>query len=380
MPLPIAPQSNGYCLPDDIIKESRMEKESTILIINLGSTSTKVAVSKSGKMLFTESVNHPAEELKQFKAIIDQYELRKNTILGVLSNKNVSLGDLSAVASRGGNMKPIPGGIYEICPAMIDDMKSGKFGQHPNMCGGIVAYDLGKELGIPALTVDPPTVDEMCVSARYSGIPQIKRQSSFHALNQKATARKIAARLGKAYEDVNLIVAHLGGGISVGAHRKGKVVDVNNALDGDGPFSPERAGSLPAGDLVKLCFSGDYTKEQVLRLVQGGGGLVAYLGTTSGLEIEKRITEGDAVAAEVFEAMSYQVAKEIGACAAVLEGRVDAIALTGSLAYSKRVTDSLKEKVSFIAQVLSDPGENEMEALAAGAMRYFNGEEQLSIY
>ena len=357
-----------------------MEKEITILIINLGSTSTKVAVSRSGKMLFTESITHPAEELEQYRTIIDQYELRKDTILAVLSTNGLLLEEIDCVASRGGNMKPIPGGIYKICPAMIDDMKSGKFGQHPNMCGGIVAYDLGKELHIPALTVDPPTVDEMCVSARYSGIPQIKRQSSFHALNQKATARKIAARLGKEYEDVNLIVAHLGGGISVGAHRKGKVVDVNNALDGDGPFSPERAGTLPAGDLVKLCFSGDYTREQVLRLVQGGGGLVAYLGTTSGLEIEKRITEGDAVAAEVFEAMSYQVAKEIGACAAVLEGRVDAIALTGSLAYSKRVTDSLKEKVSFIAQVLSDPGENEMEALAAGAMRYFNGEEQLSIY
>lgn len=357
-----------------------MEKEKTILIINLGSTSTKVAVSKSGEMLFTESVNHPAEELKQHKTIIDQYELRKNTILGVLSKKGVLLDEVDAVASRGGNMKPIPGGIYEICPAMIDDMKSGKFGQHPNMCGGIVAYDLGQELHIPALTVDPPTVDEMCISARYSGIPQIKRQSSFHALNQKATARKIASRLGKDYEEVNLIVAHLGGGISVGAHRKGKVVDVNNALDGDGPFSPERAGTLPAGDLVKLCFSGDYSREQVLRLVQGGGGLVSYLGTTSGLEIEKRITEGDAVAAEVFEAMSYQVAKEIGACAAVLEGRVDAIALTGSLAYSQRLTDSLKQKVSFIAQVLLDPGENEMEALAAGAMRYFNGEEKLSIY
>jgi butyrate kinase len=243
-----------------------------------------------------------------------------------------------------------------------------------------VAYNLGQERGIPALTVDPPTVDEMCVSARYSGIPQIKRQSSFHALNQKATARKIAARLGKEYDNVNLIVAHLGGGISVGAHRKGKVVDVNNALDGDGPFSPERAGTLPVGDFAKLCFSGDFSREQVLRLVQGGGGLVAYLGTTSGLEIEKRISEGDALAAEIFEAMSYQVAKEIGACAAVLEGKVDAIALTGSLAYSQRLTESLKEKVSFIAQVLLDPGENEMEALAAGAMRYFNGEEQLSHY
>lgn len=364
----------------DLEWEAHLEKTKTILVINLGSTSTKVAVSKSGGMLFTESVNHTAEELGQYKTIIDQCELRKNTILGVLSKKGLSLDEIEAVASRGGNMKPIPGGIYEICPAMIEDMKSGKFGQHPNMCGGIIAYDLGKERNIPALTVDPPTVDEMCVYARYSGIPQIKRQSSFHALNSKATARKIAARLGKDYEDVNLITAHLGGGISVGAHRKGKVVDVNNSLDGDGPFSPERAGSLPVGDLVKLCFSGEYSREQVLKLLQGGGGLVAYLGTTSGLEIEKRITEGDAVAAEVFETMAYQVAKEIGACATVLEGRVDAIALTGSLAYSQRLTDSLKAKVSFIAQVLLDPGENEMEALAAGAMRYFNGEEQLSIY
>ena len=357
-----------------------MENGKLLLIINLGSTSTKVAVSNSGEMLFTESVNHPAETLAQYKTIIDQYELRKDTILGVLSDKGISLNDIDGIASRGGNMKPTPGGIYEICPEMIDDMKSGKFGQHPNMCGGIVAHALGQELGIPALTVDPPTVDEMCSCARYSGIPHLKRQSSFHALNQKATARKIAAGLGKSYEEVNLIVAHLGGGISVGAHRKGKVVDVNNALDGDGPFSPERAGSLPTGDLVKLCFSGEYSREQVLRFVQGGGGLVAYLGTTSGLDIEKRITEGDAEAAEVFEAMSYQIAKEIGACATVLEGRVDAIALTGSLAYSKRLADSLKQKVSFIAPVLLDPGENEMAALAAGAMRYFNDEEKLTVY
>jgi butyrate kinase len=248
------------------------------------------------------------------------------------------------------------------------------------MCGGIIAYNLGKERNIPALTVDPPTVDEMCISAHYSGLPQIRRQSSFHALNSKATARKIAAGLGREYDEINLITAHLGGGISVGAHCKGKVIDVNNSLDGDGPFSPERAGGLPAGDLVRLCFSGEYSREQVLKLLQGGGGLVAYLGTTSGIEIEKRITEGDMVAAEVFEAMSYQIAKEIGACAAVLEGHVDAIALTGSLAYSPRLVDSLKKKVSFIAQVLLDPGENEMEALAAGAMRYLNGEEQLAIY
>jgi butyrate kinase len=357
-----------------------MENTKKILVINLGSTSTKVAVYESDKVKFMESVSHPAEELKEFKTIVDQYELRKKTILGVLNRNGMSLSELDAVASRGGNMKPVPGGIYAISPEMIDDMKSGKFGQHPNMCGGIVAYDLGQEFTIPALTVDPPTVDEMCTCARYSGIPQITRQSSFHALNQKATARKIAAKLGKSYEDVNLIVAHLGGGISVGAHRNGKVVDVNNALDGDGPFSPERSGTLPVGDLIKLCFSGDYERAQVLRLVQGGGGLVAYLGTTSGLEIEKRITAGDTVAEEVFEAMCYQVAKEIGASAAVLEGKVDAIALTGSLAYSKRVVDSLTRKISFIAPVMLDPGENEMDALAAGAMRYFEGNEKLATY
>lgn len=357
-----------------------MEKSKKILVINLGSTSTKVAVYESTKVIFSESVNHSAEELKGFKTIFDQYELRKETILGVLTRNGMSMDRIDCIASRGGNSKPVPGGIYEINNAMIEDMKSGEFGQHPNMCGGIVARDLGKEKKIPALTVDPPTMDEFCVSARYSGIPQIKRQSSFHALNQKATARKIAAGLGKRYEEVNLIVAHLGGGISVGAHRKGKVVDVNNALDGDGPFSPERAGSLPVGDLIRLCFSGEYSKAQALKLVQGGGGLIAYLGTTNGIEIEKRIAEGDLLAAEVFESMSYQIAKEIGACAAVLQGKVDAIALTGSLAYSKTLTASLTEKVSFIAPVLMDPGENEMDALAAGAMRYFEGKEDLSVY
>lgn len=351
-----------------------------ILVLNLGSTSTKVAVYESEIMMVAESVGHGPEELKKFSTIFDQYELRKKSILGVLTKHDISLDEIDCIASRGSNVKPIPGGIYQITPDMIEDMKCGKYGLHANMYGGMVAYDLGKQRNIPALTVDPPTMDELCPSARYSGIPQLERQSRFHALNQKATARKIAARLGKGYDEVNLIVAHLGGGISVGAHRQGKVVDVNNALDGDGPFSPERAGSLPAGDLVKLCYSGKYSLDEAMKLVQGGGGLVAYLGTTNGIEIEKRISEGDAVAAEVFEAMSYQIAKEIGACAAVLEGKVDAIALTGSLAYSKRLTDSLTARVSFIAKVHLDPGENEMDALAAGAMRFFQGTEQLSTY
>jgi butyrate kinase len=357
-----------------------MDCPKRILIINLGSTSTKIGVFEAGTMRVSESVHHPADQLKEFKTIFDQYEIRKEAILSTLAKHAVNLEAFDAIACRGGNTKPIPGGTYPICSRMIADMQSGRFGQHPNIVGGMVAHDLGKERNIPVLTLDPPTTDEFGPLARYSGIPQIARQSSFHALNQKATARKIAAQLGKDYDQVNLIVAHLGGGISVGAHHQGKVVDVNNALDGDGPFSPERAGSLPTGDLVRLCFSGGYSRDEILKLIQGKGGLVAYLGTTDGREIERRIAAGDGQAAEVFEAMAYQVAKEIGACAAVLAGDVEAIALTGSLAYSKTLVDKLRSRIAFIAPVYLDPGENEMEALAAGALRFLEGKEALSTY
>lgn len=357
-----------------------METTKTILIINPGSTSTKVGVFSSGEMVVNESAKHPDHELRAFPTIWDQYDYRKNAILKVLSDNGFSMEDMDAIACRGGNVRPLPGGTYRVCDRMIRDMKSGIYGGHPINVGGLIAYDLGNAFDIPVLTADPPMTDELCTSARYSGIPQISRQSSFHALNQKATGRKIAAELGKRYDEINLIVAHLGGGISVGAHRRGKIIDVNNALDGDGPFSPERAGSLPAGDLVKLCFSGQYTQAQVLKLLTGGGGLFAYLGTTSAIEIEKRIAEGDAKAAEVYEAMAYQVAKEIGACAAVLEGRIDAIALTGSLVYSKTLLNSIKAKVSFLAPIHLNPGENEMEALADAAMRFFKAEEKLAVY
>ncbi len=357
-----------------------MDDNKKILIINPGSTSTKVGLYDSGKMTVSESVSHPDEELKKFKTIWEQYDFRKAAVFKVLDAHRVSFSDIAAIACRGGNVKPIPGGIYQVCPRMIEDMKSGIYGKHPTNVGGLVAYDLGNQFNIPVLTLDPPMTDEMCTSARYSGIPQIARQSSFHALNQKATARKISAEIGRSYEDLNMIVVHLGGGISVGAHRKGKIIDVNNALDGDGPFSPERAGSLPAGDLVKLCFGGKYSEEEILKLLTGGGGLVAYLGTTNAIEIEKRIAEGDKQADEVFEAMSYQVAKEVGACAAVLEGQVDAIALTGSLVHSKRLMDSLRKKISFIAPIYLNPGENEMLALAEGVMRYLRNEERLSVY
>jgi len=360
--------------------EENMHDSKKILIINPGSTSTKIGIFYDGEMKVNVSVKHDDEELRKFPTIWDQYDFRRDAVFRVLKDNNLTMGEMDAIACRGGNVKPLPGGIYRLCPKMIADMKSGIYGGHPINVGGLVSFDLGNQFNIPVLTADPPMTDELCTSARYSGIPQLTRQSSFHALNQKATARKTAADLGKKYSDVNLIVAHLGGGISVGAHQKGKIIDVNNALDGDGPFSPERAGSLPAGDLVKLCFSGEYSKSEVLKLLTGNGGLFAYLGTTNVIEIEKRIDGGDQKAAEVFEAMIYQVAKEIGACAAVLEGKVDAIALTGSLVYSQRLLNSLKAKIAFIAPVYLNPGENEMEALADASMRYFNKEEELSVY
>ena len=357
-----------------------MTNAKKILIINPGSTSTKIGLYDTDHMVINESVKHSAEELKDFKTIWDQYDYRRNAILGFLQEHQISLSEIDAIACRGGNVRPIPGGIYRLCPAMIKDMKSGVYGKHPTNVGGLVAYDLGNEEDIPVFTLDPPMTDELCVSARYSGIPQLERLSSFHALNQKATARKVSAEIGRSYDQLNMIVVHLGGGISVGAHRRGKIIDVNNALDGDGPFSPERAGTLPAGDLVTLCFSDKYTEKEIQKLLTGGGGLMAYLGTTDAVEIGKRITAGDTKAAEVFEAMIYQVAKEIGACYAVLEGDVDAIALTGSLVYSDILMESLKKKISFIAPIHLVPGENEMTALAEGVMRYFNEEEDLSVY
>jgi butyrate kinase len=360
--------------------EEETGKHKAILVLNPDSASTKIGIFSAGTMKVNVSVTHPEEDSHRLRTIWDHYDHLRGAIFSVLLDCGMTMDEVDAIACRAGSVRPLPGGTYRVCAKMIADMKSGIYGGHPVNIGGLVAYDLGDQFNIPVLTADPPLTDELCTSARYSGIPQIVRRSSFHALNQKATGRKVAAVFGKRYEEVNLIVVHLGDGISVGAHRQGKIIDVNNALDGDGAFSPERSGTLPAGDLVKLCFSGDYTEEQVLKLVAGGGGLFAYLGTTDTVEIERRINAGDAKAAEVYEAMAYQVAKEVGACTTVLEGKIEAIALTGSLVYSQLLLESLTRKISFIAPIHLNPGENEMEALAEAAMRYFNREETLSVY
>lgn len=357
-----------------------MENNYRLLIINPGSTSTKVAIYENENLIDGKSLQHSTEEISKFTNIWDQYDFRKDAVINEVNKMGYKLEDFDSIVCRGGNVKPIPGGIYLINPVMLEDMKSGLYGTHPTNVGNLIAYDLGQEIGIPVLTLDPPVTDEYCQYARYSGLSEFKRQSSFHALNQKATARKVAQQMGTVYEDINIIVVHMGGGISVGAHKNGKVIDVNNALDGDGPFSPERAGALPTADLVKLCFSGKYTREEVLKMLTGKGGLMSYLNTNSGLEVEKMIANGDEKAKETYMAMAYQVSKEIGSAAAVLKGKVDAIAFTGSLAYSEMLMTAIQESISFIAPIYVNPGENEMEALALGALRYLRGDEASKEY
>ncbi len=351
-----------------------------ILAINPGSTSTKIAIYDNEKEVFETTLRHSNEEIEQYDKIADQYDFRKDVILKVLSENEINLTKLSAVVGRGGLLKPIKGGTYAVNDTMIEDLKVGVLGEHASNLGGMIANEIAVQLNIPAFIVDPVVVDEMTEIARVSGMPDIQRASIFHALNQKAVARRYAGEQNKKYEDLNLIVAHMGGGVSVGAHEKGRVVDVNNALDGEGPFSPERAGGLPVGDLAKMCYSGKYTHADIKKKIKGKGGIVAYLGTNDGREVVKMIEEGNEKAKLVFEAMAYQIAKEIGSCAAVLKGRVDAIILTGGLAYGEMLTDWIKERVAFISEVVIYPGEDEMSALALGGLRVLKGEETAQEY
>ena len=305
-----------------------------ILIINPGSTSTKIGVYEDETQLMEETLRHTTEEIAQYDTIYDQKDFRKNVILDVLKEKDVDLNSIDVVVGRGGLLKPIPGGTYATTPELLEDLKIGKQGQHASNLGGLLAYDIAQEIDVPSYIVDPVVVDELQDVARLSGHPLMDRVSIFHALNQKAVAKRYAKETGKAYDELNLIVVHMGGGVSVGAHKNGQIIDVANALDGDGPFSPERSGGLPSGQLMKVCFSGDYTQAEVGKMINGNGGFNAYLGTNDMREVVE-MAKTDEKAALVRDAFHYQLGKEIGSMAVVLDGKVDQIILTGGIAYNQ---------------------------------------------
>lgn len=351
-----------------------------ILIINPGSTSTKIGVYEDEKQIFEETLRHQTEELKKYSSIIDQKDFRKEVILQVLKDKNYDVLSLDLIVGRGGLLKPIPGGTYEVTDALLEDLKIGKQGEHASNLGGILAKEIGDKVNAPAYIVDPVVVDELEPVARYSGMPELPRRSIFHALNQKAVAKRYAKETGTPYNQLNLIVIHMGGGVSVGAHKCGKIVDVNNILDGEGAFSPERSGTVPVGDLVKMCFSGKYTEKEVYKKICGNGGFNGYMGTNNFLDLVKMKEEGNDEAANLIDAFIYQIAKDAGAMSAVLNGKVDQIICTGGIAYNDDVIASLKEKLGFIADFTVYPGEDELLALAQGGLRVMNGEEKAMTY
>ncbi|PSL41118.1 butyrate kinase [Planomicrobium soli] len=351
-----------------------------VLVINPGSTSTKIGVFDNDVLIMEKTIRHSSQAIAGFSSIIDQYAFRKQTILEALDEEGMNVSNLSAVCGRGGLLRPIEGGTYSVNETMLEDLRRGYSGQHASNLGGIIAFEIASGLNIPSFIVDPVVVDELDPIARVSGFSLISRKSIFHALNQKAVARRYAMDKGRKYNELNLIVTHMGGGITVGAHSGGRVIEVNNGLHGDGPFSPERAGTVPAGDLVELCFSGQYYRHEIMKKLVGQGGLVGYLGTNDAVTVEKRIQKGDKEAELIYEAMAYQVAREIGSASAVLRGNVDAIILTGGLAYGKGFVESITERVNWIADVAVYPGENELQALAEGAVRVLKGEENAKIY
>ncbi len=356
-------------------------KNFKILALNLGSTSTKLAVYEGDEQKLEQVLRHSQEEMGAIKTMADNAAFRKPLILSFLKENDVDIKSFDAIVGRGGLMRPIPGGVYAVNEKMLEDLGACTYGTHASNLGGILANDIAKEIGVSAYIVDPVVVDELDEVAKLSGHPAFKRRSCFHALNQKAIAKRYAAETGKPYEELNLIVAHMGGGVTVGAHKCGRVVDVNNGLDGEGPYSAERPGALPALEVMRVMQEGelgDYA--QMKRVLTSRCGLIAYLGTNDGREVDARIEQGDKQAELVYRGMAYQIAKEIGAMAAVLDGNVDAILLTGGFAYDKMLMGWLSDKVKFIAPVKVYPGEDEMGALAAGALRVLRGEEEVQTY
>ncbi len=353
-----------------------------ILAINPGSTSTKISVFDNHNDIFTVNIKHTTEEICAFNKVMDQYDFRKKVILKELEHAGITLSSINLIVGRGGLLKPISGGVYKINDAMIRDLKNEVSGTHPSNLGGILAFEISKEIGdnVASYIVDPPIVDEMEPQARISGMPEIPRRSIFHALNQKAVARRFAREHNVKYEELNLIVVHIGGGITVGAHKQGRVVDVNNGLDGEGPFSPERSGGVPVGDLVKMCYSGKYTEDEIKKKITGQGGLVAYLGTNSAYEVGKKVKDGDKESEKIYRAMAYQISKEIGSMAVVLNGKIDAIILTGGVAYDEVFCKWIEEKAGFLAKVIIYPGEDEMKALEEGVYFAVKGEMEIKEY
>ncbi len=353
-----------------------------ILVINPGSTSTKVAVFEDEKPICSETMAHPHQEVAAFPRIADQYAFRRDAVLSFLRKRDVPLRSLDAVVGRGGLLRPLSSGTYGVNERMLQELRApAKEREHASNLGAIIAHEIAEAAGgIPAFIVDPVCVDEFEPLARISGLPEIERRSLSHALSLKSTARRAARDVGRSYEEINLVIVHMGGGISVSAHRQGKMVDVNQALDGTGPFSPERVGGLPVGDVLRLAFSGGYTYEGLFRYFTRQGGLLAHLGTNDAVEVEKRIARGDQQARLVYEAMAYQIAKEIGLMSTVLKGQVGAIVLTGGLARSQMLVNWIRERVEWIAPVLVYPGEDEMLAMAQGALRVLRGEEQAKEY
>ncbi|WP_294166932.1 butyrate kinase [uncultured Clostridium sp.] len=351
-----------------------------LLIINPGSTSTKIGVFQDEKELFQETLRHSSDEIAKYETIFDQMDFRKDIILNILKEKNFDLNSLSAVVGRGGMLKPMASGTYKVNDKMLEDLKIGVQGQHASNLGGMLANKIAEELNIPSFIVDPVVVDELDNAARVSGVPELPRLSKFHALNQKAVAKRYAKENKAKYEDLNLIVVHMGGGVSVGAHKDGKVIDVNNALDGEGPFSPERAGTVPAGQLIRMCYSGEFTEKEIYTKIVGKGGYVAYLNTNDARDVLKLMEAGDKNAELYFNAFIYQVSKSIGEMSAVLKGKVDRIILTGGIAYSEKVEEEIKKRIGWISEITVYPGEDELLALAQGALRVLNGEEEVKEY
>ena len=352
-----------------------------ILTVNPGSTSTKFALFNGDKTLLEMTLRHSAEEIDRFEKITDQFSFRKKMIVDALNEAGVDMHSLAVVVGRGGLVNPLESGIYEVNDLMVKHLTEALNGEHASNLGALIAKDIADDFpGVKAYIVDPVVVDEMLPIAKLSGHPLITRRPIFHPLNQKAVARIYAASIGRKYEDMNLVIAHMGGGISVGAHCKGKVIDVNNALNGDGPYSPERSGGLPALQLADLCFSGKYTYREIKSMITGKGGMVAYLGTNNFKDICEAANAGDAKADIIRNGAAYQISKEIGAMVAVLKGQVDAIILTGGMAYQKNHVEKITEMVKSFAPVVVYPGEDELKALAFNGQMAINGEIAVKTY